>query len=258
MTPTIYPVIAIIAMLIGIPAAAELNFSVEVPQCKPPASKALPAKYYRYEWASKITKTDSTVSGQAEKKYDDPHDTNYLWHELVRLDINGDGWCDWIITSLFPLSNGGDRNSINTFYLGQAIEWLRIGADLREGPNSPDGLGFISSMSQEDLFNLFENASFLYEKTERKIYLIGLFMDRHVRQYSNPGYHIYVWDNAKNKLVELEKRSGRDRRGAVAYAYFKKYGASTGNTREPLSTFDSMYEELELKMDQEKNPAIKK
>jgi hypothetical protein len=63
---------------------------------------------------------------------------------------------------------------------------------------------------------------------------------------------------AKNKLVELEKWSGRDRRGAEAYAYFKKYGASTGNTREPLSTFDPIYEELELRKHQEKAPAIRK
>lgn len=237
---------------------AELNFTVQIPECKSPAGRVLPAKYYRYEWASKVTNTDIMVGGQAEKKYDDPDEKSHLWQYLVKTDINGDGWCDWMVTSTFPLSTGGDRNSINTFYLGQAVDWVRIGADLREGSNSADGLGFISSMSQEELFSHFESAAFLYEKTERKTYLIGVFMERHVRQYLNPGYHVYVWDHNKNRLVELEKWGGKDRRGVQAYAYFKKYGASTGDMREPLSTFDPSDEKLELKKLREKAPAKKK
>jgi hypothetical protein len=246
MNSLIYTIAAACSLLIARPALAELQFTGKMPECKSPKGRNLPSKYYRYEWAKTVTRGDSIVGGNAEKKFDDPDEKSYLWHKLVKADINSDGWCDWIVTSSFPLSAGGDRNSINTFYLGTAEEWKRRGADLKGGQNIPDGLGFTKSIDQENLFNFFESVGFLYEKTERRMYLIGMFADRHIRQYQVPGYHIYFWDNKKNSLVELEKSSKKTRNGGQAYAYFKKHGASTGDMRNPIFMFESDVEKLEF------------
>jgi hypothetical protein len=232
--------------------AAVFEFTTAIPECKMPQGRALPDKYYRYSWATKIKSTDSIVGGEAEKKFDNPDDRTHLSHELIKSDINNDGWCDWLVNSSFPLSNGGDRDSINTFYLGQSKGWRRIGPELRGGSNSPDGLGWNKFFEQKKLFDFFENASFLYEKNERKTYMLGVFGERHSSQLLKPGYHIYVWDKQRNTLIELDKWTDENAPGAQAYAYFKKNGAFLGLSDQPLEKFDMDSEKKELLAEQGK------
>lgn len=207
-----------------------------------PSANTLPDKYYRYTWAKKIKKTDIRIGGEGENILgNNTSDSMNVSYDLLKTDINNDGWCDWIVTLSIPASTGGDRDSVNAFYLGHSKGWHRVGPKVR-GADKPADFG----SGPDDEFDFFETSALLYEKSEKKTYLIGVFWDRNGSQLTKPGYHIYLWDKQKNNLTELDKWKDENSAGAQAYAYFKRNGGFVGLTEHPLERFVVDNEKKEL------------
>lgn len=233
-------------------SAAEMGLSLDVPACKMPPGKPLPAKYYaiakkwkEYRWVLKVRPGAKVVSRSGDERVDGSR--MYDWYTFVKMDINGDGLCDWFLTSLAPYSTGGDSGVLNTLYLSTSSGWKRIGAKIPE--NKPDGLGWGSASAQQAEFAYSSDAPLVVWDQKGKIpHLIGWFDRRHDSgRPDQEGYHVYRWNNAKNTLEELDKWvPGSD--AAQVYAFFKQHGAvdviETGTAR--IKEFDLEIEEAEF------------
>lgn len=233
-------------------SAVEVKLSLDAPACKMPKGRPLPAKYYaiankwkEFRWVKKVHSDDLVVSKGGDERVDGS--SMYDWYNFHNLDINGDGKCDWFLTSLAPYSTGGDSGMLNTIYLGAASGWKRIGADI---PNDkPDGLGWGKANNQQAEFAFSSDAPLIvWDVENKKPYLIGWFATRHsTGRQDQEGYHIYRWSNTKNTLEELDKWEPNSA-AAKVYAHFKQYGAvnviETGSNR--ISEFDSSIEQSEF------------
>ena len=81
-----------------------------------------------FDWVHKATANDRIVSGDGWERSDSPNMSN--WFGFYRVDLNNDGICDWYLNALTPIATGGDRDTINTLYIGGPSRWARIGADI--------------------------------------------------------------------------------------------------------------------------------
>lgn len=113
-------------------SAAEMKLTLGAPACKMPWTKPLPSKYYdiaskwkEFRWVQKVRPDQMTVSKGGDERVDGSR--MYDWYTFNKMDINGDGICDWFLTSLAPYSTGGDSGALNTVYLGVTSGWRRVG-----------------------------------------------------------------------------------------------------------------------------------
>jgi hypothetical protein len=130
-----------------------MQLTTDVPECRMPPGKVLPDKYYKlakiykqYRWVLKVTPTARVIGEDGLERVDGS--SMFDWLMLYRLDLNNDGLCDWFVDSSAPMSTGGDRDSIDTLYLGVANGWKRIGFTVPD--TKPDELGFGKSLAEQD------------------------------------------------------------------------------------------------------------
>jgi hypothetical protein len=213
--------------------ADNVHFTNVIPECRMPAGTPVPGKYLRlakrykgFAWAARIRKTDKEGGGDGWERGDGSSMSDSL--AFYRADLNNDGYCDWYINANAPVSTGGDRDSINTLYLGQPKGWLRIGAQIPD--DKPDVLGFGKTDAQQRQYLFGEDLALLHETIGHVHYMISAFYERHVRNSILPGYRIYVWDEQNKTLRALDKWEPGSK-AAAAYAYFKAQGARIPKTK---------------------------
>ena len=229
------------------------GLTLAVPQCKPASAKVLPDKYLAlakkhkvFAWALKARPDAARTGGAGWEVVDGTGTRN--WFSFSRIDINNDGYCDWYLNASTPLSTGGDRDSINTVYLGGPKGWLRIGASIPD--NKPDLLGFGKAYAEQARYLFGEEPSFIYDASQKTSYIITAFYSRHQQRDAQPGYRILAWDAAGKTVRVLDKWQPGSKASQV-YAYFKKNGAyvapAPGETpEEAIQTFDQEIEAFEL------------
>ena len=234
--------------------ADDASFTNVIPECRMPAGGAMPGKYLRlakrdkaFAWATRVRRTDKDAGGDGWERIDGSSMTNSF--SFYRADLNNDGYCDWFLNADAPLSTGGDRDSINTLYLGKANGWLRIGAPVPD--DKPDSLGYGETGPQQDRYLFGEDLAVLYDKVAQVHYMISSYAERHAQRDYRPGYRFYVWDETNRTLKMLDKWEPGSK-GAAAYAYFKAQGARIPMTKpqEPGSDilrFDPQVEAFEIR-----------
>lgn len=234
--------IVIFALAVYRVNAAQLSFELGAPPCRMPAGNALPKKFYDYPWAKSAKSSAVKIGGEGENVLDGSNSGSMrVDYWFLKTDLDNDGWCDWLETLNIPASTGGDRDSVNTFYLGQQTGWRRVGAKIR-GKDKPADFGSGPNID----FNFFETASVLFEKTENRTYVVGVFWSRNGGQLLKPGYHIYRWSREKTNLVELNKWGEKESPGNQAYDFFKKNAVFRGGDDDGEQKFDPEQEENEL------------
>jgi hypothetical protein len=244
----------LIAVLLMVSASAHcetMKLTTEVPKCRMPASKVLPDKYYKlagafkeYRWVSKVGAEAHVIDekglGRAEGS------SMFDWLTLYRVDLNNDGICDWYVAMSAPISTGGDKDSINTIYLGEPKGWTRIGFS---GPSDkPDELGFGKSADQQESYLFGEEIAIVHDALSHTNYLLTSFSDRNVQRDRKPGYRLFVWDSAGKTLRLLDKWQPGSK-AAEIYAFFKAHGAqqpSDKTASDELQKFDPDVEAYEL------------
>lgn len=245
-------------------SAAEMRLTLDAPACKMPPGKPLPAKYYgiakkwkEFRWVQKVRPDQMIVSGAGDERVDGSR--MYDWYTFNKMDINGDGICDWFLTSLAPSSTGGDSGVLNTLYMGSSAGWQRVGAVIPD--SKPDGLGWGRSDAQQAEFAFSSDAPLVvWDHKGRIPYLIGWFDRRHsTGRQDQEGYHVYRWNAAKNTLEELDKWAPGSA-AAQVYAFFKQHGAvdvtETGAGR--VRKFDPEVEQTEFTFGCKDEAALKR
>lgn len=230
-----------------------MQLTTDIPDCRMPAAKILPEKYQtlakknkEFAWVRKAGADDYNVNGNGWERIDGS--SIHTWLEFSRVDLDNDGMCDWYLHAASPMSTGGDRDSINTLYLGRQGGWLRIGATLPA--NKPDELGFGKADEQQEHYLFGEEIGVIHDANDRVNYLIGAFYDRHVQRNSMPGYRVMVWDADKKTLRVLDKWEPGSNAAGV-YAFFKQHGARTPSAKtaapdDTLYRFDPDIEAFEI------------
>lgn len=233
--------------------AKELQLSLDVPQCKTLPGKPLPDRYYKvakewkeFSWVEAVKSTDWSAEGGGDERLDGSR--MYDWYTFSKLDLDGDGVCDWLVTMFAPYSTGGDRDVLNTLYLGSPGGWNRIGSSIPK--NRPDGLGWGDSINQQRDFSFSsEDPLVILDKGSQTRYIIGYFNYRaYSGKFDQGGYYIYVWDAHAKTLRELNKWKPGSA-AAQVYDFFKRHGAvdptETGKSR--IQAFDPEIEKYEFR-----------
>lgn len=224
-----------------------------IPACRMPAGKVLPDKYYTlskaknaFNWVAGATRGDGVVEGNGWERVDGSgmHD----WFSFYRIDLNGDGLCDWYLNAAAPMSTGGDRESINTLYLGRAAGWTRIGADVPQ--DKPDGLGYGKTSAQQRQFLFGEEPAVIHDAASKANYIVAALYSRNGQRNGRPGYRIFNWDADRNTLRLLDKWEPGSK-AAQVYAYFKAHGArmpasAATAASDTIQAFDPDVEAFEL------------
>lgn len=218
------------ALLVGACSTAQseaLRLTTSVPECRLPAGPVLPQKYQQlakgdkqFAWIGKAGNADRRVSGAGWETVDGSE--MRTWFDFFAADFNGDGLCDWYLNAATPHSSGGDRDTLNTLYLGQPNGYQRVGASIPA--NKPDELGFGQADQQQASFLFGEELAIIHDSAGKTNYFISALYGRHIRQSQLPGYRVMRWDAEKKTLRVLDKwQSGSP--AAQVYAYFKAHGA---------------------------------
>lgn len=91
--------------------ASNINLTLSPPACKTEAGNPLPEKYYvlakklrEFNWVKDAKKNDLYINGNGTELINGSG--LYTWYSFDKLDINGDGLCDWFVTYLAPYSSG--------------------------------------------------------------------------------------------------------------------------------------------------------
>ena len=235
------------------------GLTLRVPHCKPGSAKILPDKYLalakkhkEFAWALKVRPDEATAGGSGWEHVDGTGVRDSFG--FYRIDINNDGYCDWYVNASMPLSTGGDRDSINTVYLGGPKGWRRIGASIPD--NKPDQLGFGKAYAEQLRYLFGEEPGVVYDASQKVSYIITALYSRHQGREAQPGYQILTWDGAGKTLRVLDKWQPGSK-AAQVYAYFKKNGAYVapmkGDT--PDEATRKFYQEIEaLELEQACSP----
>lgn len=239
-----------------IPAMAqEMTLTAGVPACRMPGGAPLPERYRNlakrhteFAWVTQAAPGDRRISGQGWERVDGS--ALYNWFDVFLVDLDNDGYCDWYVNASAPLSSGGDRDTINTVYLGKKDGWSRIGA--RVPDDKPDQLGAGDADDEQGRYLFGEEISALYDATAKTSYFITAFYDRNVQRDDHPGYRVMTWDHDKKTLRLLDKWQPGSKAAAV-YAFFKAHGAwrpaataSAPNDR--IQRFDPQVEAAEFEL----------
>ena len=236
------------------PAVAhDMSLTTDMPACRMPRGAPLPERYRKlaekhkeFAWVRTVTPGDRRISGQGWERVDGS--AMYNGFDFFLVDLDDDGYCDWYVNASAPLSTGGDRDTINTIYLGQKNGWSRIGAHVPD--NKPDQLGAGDADDEQSRYLFGEEIAAIYDATTKTSYFITAFYDRNVQRDDHPGYRVMTWDRDKKTLRLLDKWQPGSR-GAAVYAFFKTHGAwrPAGKTSSPddrIQRFDPQVEAVEL------------
>jgi hypothetical protein len=192
-----------------------------------PAANVVPDKYYAppkaknaFNWVARATRGDGVVEGNGWERVDgfSMHD----WFSFYRIDLNGDGICDWYLNAATPMSTGGNRESINTLYLVRPAGWIRVGAEVPQ--EKPDGLGYGKTSAQQRQFLFGEETSVIHDATSKANYIVAALNSRNGQRSGMPGYRIFNWNADRNTLWLLDKWEPGSK-AAQVYAFFKAHGA---------------------------------
>lgn len=240
--------------LMGEHAFAQItHLTNRIPECQGDENHYFPDKYKKlakrhkeFSWAMRVSANTRDISGNGWERVDGSSLFNAFL--FSRLDVNNDGNCDWYVTALAPLSTGGDRDILNTIYLGQKNGWSRIGASIPD--DMPDELGAGKSTTEQKHYLFGEDIAIIHDLVDHINYLITAFYERDVQRDGKPGYRIFVWDNRVKTLKLLDKWEPGSKAAAV-YAYFKSNGASSTTTsgkvgQAGIERFDPTIEKFEL------------
>jgi len=218
---------AALALAGALAQAQTTQLTIDVPACRTFPGPLLPEKYGKlakkdkgYAWLAKLTAADAQISGNGGERADGSGMYNAL--AFYRTDIDNDGYCDWYLDAGAPMSTGGDRDSIDTLYLGRKDGWLRIGAKVPA--NRPDELGVGNTVDEQDRYLFGEEIGVIHDARDKTHYLVSAFYERHLQRDSRPGYRIYVWDAGEKNLRLLDKWEPKSK-AAEVYAFFKAHGA---------------------------------
>jgi hypothetical protein len=233
--------------------AQNMPLTTEMPACRMPGGMALPERYQKlankhkeFTWVKKVAPGDRRISDQGWERVDGS--AMYNWFDFFLVDLNHDGYCDWYLNASAPLSTGGDRDTINTLYVGQKNGWTRIGAHVPE--DKPDQLGAGDANDEQTRYLFGEEISAIYDAAAKTSYFITAFYDRNVQRDDHPGYRVMVLDNDKKTLRLLDKWQPGPKAAAV-YAFFKAHGAwsparKTNSPEDQIQRFDPQVEAVEL------------
>ena len=225
-----------LAALLPPTAVSARTFSTAMPACRV-AGASLPAPYptlgqrqRAFAWARQaMAPDDREAGGPGDERVDGSGIRDH--YTFLRVDLDGDGICDWFLTTSTPLSTGGDRDSINTLYLAKpGGRWLRVGAQVPAG--QPDGLGRGQSDQQQLNFLFGEDLAVVVDTGSGIPYFITQFYSRHDRRNSLPGYRVLAWDGGAGTLRVLDKWQPGSL-AAEAYAFFRQHGALLVGGRGP-------------------------
>ena len=164
------------------------------------------------------------------------------WFSFARVDLDGDGICDWYLTSSAPQSTGGDCSSFNTLYLWRSGRWLRLGVDLPAG--KPDVLGLGHTDEQRLAWLLGESLALLRNGATGQTWFITWHEARNEAALDAPGYRLRLWDPVRQRLVAQDKWKAGSAAAAV-YAYFKAHGARGTGSEPGQVNFDPAIEAQE-------------
>lgn len=246
------------AFLLAASAAAHcetMQLTTDVPECRMPSGRVLPGKYYKvaaihkeFRWVLKVP-PDARLVGEAGWERIDGS-SMFDWFTFYRVDLNNDGYCDWYVNISSPVSTGGDRDSINTIYLGGSKRWSRIGATLPD--DKPDGLGRGQSNDEQEDYLYGEDIAVVHDAASKMNYFITAFYDRHVQRDRMPGYRLFDWDSGKQTLRLLDKWQPGSK-AAEVYAFFKAHGArepgdKPATVSDAIQKFDPGIEARELEV----------
>jgi hypothetical protein len=244
---------ALLATACTLASGQSTQLTVDVPECRMPPGKVLPDKYYKlasankdFKWVPKATASDHIVGGNGWERIDGSDMHN--WFVFYRVDLNGDGYCDWYLNASAPMSSGGDRDTINTLYLGGPNGWARVGATVPG--DKPDQLGAGNSNDEQDHYLFGEEIAVIHDAASKVNYIITAFYERNEERDSRPGYRIFDWDADKKTLRLLDKWMPGSK-AAEVYAFFKAHGARRPAYRsaaasDTIQSFDPDVEAFEL------------
>ncbi len=214
-------------LLLAVPwvvGATGPSFTSNVPDCRVVTSQSLPAKFYslarkyqEYEWVTKVSTLDDVAGGSSLERTEGV----YNWITMYRLDIDGDGLCDWFVVALAPFNTGGDGDLMNVIYLQTASGWSRFGPSIPE--NEPDELGRGDSDRDQSKFLFGENIVVVRDSANARNYLILSTGSRRASLGERNGYQVYVWDQKASELKKLDKWD-LSSPASKAYDYFRKHG----------------------------------
>jgi hypothetical protein len=245
--PALTALLAGLAVLAPTAAMAAMTLSADVPACKVAAGPVLPQAYLDlarrdrdFRWAGQVKADVAEAYGDGWERVEGSGMRDGF--AFVRLDVDGDGNCDWYLTSSAPQSTGGDRSSFNTLYLWRSGRWLRLGAEVPAG--KPDVLGLGRTDAQRPAWLLGESVALLRDSAAGQTWFITWHEARNEAAQQAPGYRLRLWDPARQRLVAQDKwKAGSP--SAEVYAYFKAHGARGTGSDHGMVSFDPAIEAAE-------------
>ena len=175
--------------------AEELSFSPAVPCKKPP--KSPPKKMLERFFPEIEGDTDPAGYGVANR----PFETN--------VDINGDGWCDWVSLGGAAPHHYFDTPPMKHFlFLGTKNDWRHFG-NMKNTNYPPARIEGPRLLHPEEMVAAFQDPLFLYSPPQHKPYII---VTRTTKDTFEPRVHdvdIYRWNDDLDmpELLTLKARA---------------------------------------------------
>ena len=202
---------ALLAGLAGVIPGAVLaapTLNTDVPACRIGAGPVLPAAYLNlarrdpdFRWVAKVKPEAMEVQGQGWERVEGSGMRDNFF--FVRVDLDGDGVCDWFLTSSAPQSAGGDRISFNTFYLWHSGRWQRQGAEVPAG--KPDVMGLGRTDAQRTAWQFGDQLALVRNSATAQTWFISWHESRVEAHTETPGYRLSLWDPKRQSLSLQDK-----------------------------------------------------
>lgn len=225
-------------LLLGASAASAAPFSTGRPSCRQNAASPLPASYASFDWTRMIRPGDTHVRHDDDPEVNPSGGKKRLRYDLYRLDLDGDGWCDWLSLideyRYVPGFSRGYSDTVTVVYLWRDTAWKRYGPSVDENQNDGAVLKQGRSVSWE--YRRINASIGVLQSKEGPVYLLT--------SGTRSGHSVFRWSEADGALVELDKwRDGSDAR--AVYEFFKRNGAYGLQDDQPLR-FDPAKENEEI------------
>lgn len=161
-----------------------------IKQCRP-SPKAPPYKQLHREFQAANTPSNSPF--------------------IRAIDINGDGWCDWVSTAAMPPHSGDiDEPSMQSFiFLGTETGWRKFG-DMQKFKSDPSAMSFsLPLLTSTDSAASFIAPVAVYSKKSASPYIASIFLNEDVLDPYLGSVSVYQWDDSFDspRRVSEEDRS---------------------------------------------------